>query len=505
MQDKKNDLMLRLSAAAAALCAVVFAITRQLDPFRHHAGGHGSGFGMTPAIFWGQLILVLVPFGLLAFALYCFRQNREHPYLPWLNTLTLTFSSMAIISGSGGGVEFHFSIFMVLAMAAYYEDIRLMVLMTTLFAVQHLAGFFLSPQLVFGTDSYPFLMLVIHALFLILTSCATSLQIVSKRKITTQLEAEKRTKEERLFQLINQIEKLSEQIRSTSETVSDKSEINVRANETMRHSFDEVTGGLRDQLISLEQMDSNLERINGSVQSAFFAFEEMKLNAVATEQAVTSNYESVLAIREQNESVVEAVTSIVMSMDDLQQAAAQAQSMVNKIREVSDQTNLIALNASIEAARAGEQGKGFAVVAGEIRKLADQSRGAADDIQSMIAAIRQESETSVGQVERGQEAIRQTAVNMETFAAEFQQLRQRLREVLEFILNLNRMMTDIRQEAGNVSGEMTRISAVIEEEMAAMESLRGMSGEQTESARQVDREVAKLNDLSLSLREQFKA
>ncbi|WP_281888589.1 hypothetical protein [Paenibacillus sp. YYML68] len=72
-------------------------------------------------------------------------------------------------------MEFHFSIFMVVAAVAYYEQIRLVLLMTVLFAVQHVAGYFLIPQLVFGTSSYSFLMLCIHALFFILTSGATSL------------------------------------------------------------------------------------------------------------------------------------------------------------------------------------------------------------------------------------------------------------------------------------------------------------------------------------------
>jgi methyl-accepting chemotaxis protein len=67
---------------------------------------------------------------------------------------TLTFSSMSIITGRNGMVEYHFSIFMVAAMLAYYENITLIIVMTTLFAVQHVSGVFFIPQLVFGTDSY---------------------------------------------------------------------------------------------------------------------------------------------------------------------------------------------------------------------------------------------------------------------------------------------------------------------------------------------------------------
>lgn len=503
MQDKKNYLMLRLVAAAAILNAIIFGLTKWLDPFQNHGGMHGSGYEMTPTILWAQIILLFVPFVLLGYGTYCFLKDREYKNIPWINTLTLTFSSISIISGSGGGVEFHFSIFMVLAITAYYENIRLIAMMTILFAVQHIAGFFFIPQLVFGTDSYPFLMLVVHAVFLILTSCATILQIISKGKITAQLEAEKKSKEERLMDLMQHIETLSGNIRSASATVATKSETNIKINQTMGTSFDEVSGGLGDQIISIEQMGSNLGRINRSIQTAFESAEEMKVSAIATEQTVASSHQTVHAIQEQNRNVLEAVTSIVASMSNLQQSTSQAQGMVSMIQEVADQTNLLALNASIEAARAGEQGKGFAVVANEIRKLSDQSRSTAEEIRAIMNKVRQESEANLGQVEGGEEAIRQSARNIDSFATDFEQVRHMIRHMLDYILDMNQMMTEIKTEAQGVTSEMNHISAVIEEGMAAMEELRGMSDTQIEAAEQVGQELEKLNNLSKSLQEQF--
>jgi len=503
MQDKKNDLMLRLAAAAAILNAAIFGLTRWLKPFQNHGGMHGSEYEMTPVILWAQNILLFVPFVLLGYGTYRFFKDREHPGLPWINTLTLTFSSISIISGSGGGVEFHFSIFMVLAIAAYYENIRLIAMMTIVFAVQHIAGFFFMPELVFGTDDYPFLMLVVHAVFLILTSCATTLQIISKGKITAQLEAEKTNKEERMLDMVQQIEKLSGHIRSTSAAVKTKSLTNIKINQTMQSSFDEVSGGLGDQIMSIEQMDSNLGRINRSIQAAFESSEEMKAGAVETEQVAASSHQAVHAIQEQNKNVMEAVMNIVESMRNLQQATSKAEGMVSMIQEVADQTNLLALNASIEAARAGEHGKGFAIVASEIRKLSDQSRSAAEVIRTIMSNVRQVSEANMDQVERGKEAILQSATNIDSFAADFEQVRQMIRHMFEYILAMNRMMTEIFSEAKGVTGEMNHISAIIEEGLTAMEELRDMSGTQFEAAEQVDEELEKLSELSRSLEKQL--
>ncbi|NOU93240.1 hypothetical protein GC093_08410 [Paenibacillus sp. LMG 31456] len=298
MQDKKNRLMLWLSAAAVLLNVIIFIVTRTFDPFRHTMGIHGSGFEMNILMLWAQNGLFLLPIVSLGLAVYWFL-NKEHVYLPWLNTLTLTFSSFSIISGSGGNVEFHFSIFMVIAAAAYYENTRLIAMMTVLFAIQHVMGFFFFPQLIFGTDTYPFLMVGIHAVFLVITSIATIWQIRSKRSITSQLEDENRSKEDKIMALLEHVQSLSGQIGSTTGIVSETSEQNVRTNQEMRYASEEVTGGLGDQALSLEQMESKLRNINLAIQSALFvSSEEMKKNAIVSEQAIMESHGKTRVLKE---------------------------------------------------------------------------------------------------------------------------------------------------------------------------------------------------------------
>ncbi|GJM70386.1 hypothetical protein HMSSN036_26020 [Paenibacillus macerans] len=79
--------------------------------------------------------------------------------------------------------------------------------------------------------------------------------------------------------------------------------------------------------------------------------------------------------------------------------------VVGTITEITKQINILALNAAIEASRAGENGKGFAVVAEEVRKLAEQSRGAMDEIGEYLLSIREESENSVSAMQRASEQI----------------------------------------------------------------------------------------------------
>lgn len=141
---------------------------------------------------WCLNLLLIFPILLYIITHLLSLKVYRHKLIPLLNTLILTFSSISIIAGAGGRVEFHFSIFMVVAILGYYQSINLMLIMTGIFAVQHLLGYFLIPELVFDVHEYSFQMLLIHALFLIFTSAAISSQIYS------QLKAEK--EHERLMQ-----------------------------------------------------------------------------------------------------------------------------------------------------------------------------------------------------------------------------------------------------------------------------------------------------------------
>ncbi|TBL69801.1 methyl-accepting chemotaxis protein [Paenibacillus thalictri] len=504
MHPRKNRLMLWLSLFAVLLSFIVHILERGFGLFDYHntSGLHTvhASAGMSPVVL---NILLIVPAALYGSCLFLYaRMQKDHPAIPYLIAAGMTFSSISIIAGSGGGTEFHFSIFMVIATIAYYDNIRLVMLMTSLFAVHHIAGFFLFPELVFGT-SVSLMMLAVHAVFLILTSLATSLQIISKMKITRALETDREEKQGRLVKVLDSVKILSNELERSSVTVSAKSAATIRMNEEMNMSFREVTGGLEAQSESIGSIEHNLQGINRMIAQTAYASKEMKERAEVSGAMVSDNDRSMKTLFEQIVFVANVTQSVKTTISALNDSAQRVETIIATVQEVANQTNLLALNAAIEAARAGEQGKGFAVVATEIRKLAERSSRATQDIQEILSTIQEESAFSVEQIEESKQATDLSVTRAQETIAGFERMNQDLDQIIQLMTQLDESIAQIEFSSSKISGEVGSISAVTQQSVAAMEQLFAVSEAQMSSSKEVDREIVQLKEISQTLYRQI--
>ncbi|MDZ7835794.1 MAG: hypothetical protein U5K84_11220 [Alkalibacterium sp.] len=168
---KKNKLMVGLASITFVLNALIH-VSHRLNLINLHAHGSTEALGMNTLPGYYDLVTGLffaVPLLLLLFAAYLMFRKPHAEITPSLVTLSLTFSVISMIMGGMGSVEYHFGIFMVVAMMAYYNSVKLVSLMTIIFVVQHLTGYFYAPAtlFVYGPGDYPSIMVIMHAAFLL--------------------------------------------------------------------------------------------------------------------------------------------------------------------------------------------------------------------------------------------------------------------------------------------------------------------------------------------------
>lgn len=300
MLDRKNSFMLWFSAAAVLLSVIIFPTTRMMNLWQDMQG-------MLTLQAMGEAFPIILPFISFMLAYSVFLMKKDHMLLRWLHTLTLSFSSISIISGSGGHSAYYFSAFIVIAVIASYDDIRLVLLTDFIFAVQHAVGYFFFSEILLGSADYEASKAFMHIAFLSAISGAKIWQIRSKQAITERLEQEKRDKEEKLNQLLDELRGLTKQIGHASDTILRSSYQAAHTNRQMRFVCEEMTGGLGDQAYSIELIESNLSKINQAVQASNDSM-EWKSRVRDGASGVTAEMHDIIAVIEEGMAALEQIT-----------------------------------------------------------------------------------------------------------------------------------------------------------------------------------------------------
>jgi methyl-accepting chemotaxis protein len=265
----------------------------------------------------------------------------------------------------------------------------------------------------------------------------------------------------------------------------------------VRQSADQVASAAAVQAGTAEKVSAISG--NQSQQAAIAASSIENLNtavkeiAQKTDDVVTSaNDASTMAAEGQKvvnkavqgiQQVATTVKESAQLMVALGQRSDQIGQIVNVIKDIAEQTNLLALNAAIEAARAGEQGRGFAVVADEVRKLAERTATATSEISKMISAIQSETGNAVSTMEKGSSQVSDGVALANQAGQSLQNINSSVKRVVEMIEQISEatrsqseMTNEITKRVEHIAEMAQENTSSIDETTHASHDLQNLSG-----------------------------
>ena len=289
--------------------------------------------------------------------------------------------------------------------------------------------------------------------------------------------------------LIKKASQSSEQLAASSEELTASAHQSAQASEQVANSVTSSAGAVveQQQLVS-DAMDSinhalvSIDNMNKTANTVAEHAEASNAQAETGSGAVESAVNQILGVEK-------IVNQSATTVDKLGQRSKEIGQIVEAISSIAEQTNLLALNAAIEAARAGEHGRGFAVVADEVRKLAEESQGAAQKIASLITAIQNDTDDAVKSMHDGSVAVREGTKSVEQLRTTFDNIREasdnvskdanamvtELKAVLQDTVKIKERSEKISEKGAQVAGEMESVSAASEEQSASAEEIASAS------------------------------
>ena len=311
-----------------------------------------------------------------------------------------------------------------------------------------------------------------------------------------------------LSHMITSMKVLIKDVQSVVWTVQQASGQVGSSTQQLMQSSDEIIGAIEeiDRGVSLQATDAQecvvqINALSDQIRTVYEYTDEISRISEDANKTITDGMEVIEDLSEKSRATVDITNAIQRDIVSLNEQTLSIGGFAEVIDEIASQTNLLSLNASIEAARAGEAGKGFAVVAQEIRKLADQSLSAAQQIGGIVQQIQAQTEQTVGAVHQAGEIVSSQSGSLEKTQDAFQQVNERLKMMAENLSRMTAGMAQIEESKKEAVSAITNISAVSEQTSANSVQVDGIAKRQKEYVEELKNTVEQLEEKAKQMEE----
>lgn len=268
---------------------------------------------------------------------------------------------------------------------------------------------------------------------------------------------------------MKKVSETSETLTSHSEELSQSADEVKMGSEQVASTVQELAAGSETQANNASELASVMNTFAETVQEANESGLRIEGNSKAVLSMTNDGAELMKQSIQQMEKIHSIVNESVEKVAGLDKQSQEISNLVTVIKDVADQTNLLALNAAIEAARAGEHGKGFAVVADEVRKLAEQVSNSVTDITGIVDNIQKETFIVSDSLKVGYKEVELGKTQIESTGETFEGISAAVTEMVNSITTIGKNLSEISASTQEMNSSVVEIASVSEESAAGIE------------------------------------
>ncbi|GAA0126933.1 methyl-accepting chemotaxis protein [Clostridium sp. ATCC 25772] len=296
------------------------------------------------------------------------------------------------------------------------------------------------------------------------------------------------------FSSVEQLEKSSTELKNINENFRE-------SNAEIKASIDEITQGIVVQANDAEKVSLKTQALEEKIELLANKNLQMEEQGKEVMDSLNDSTSKIKFLAEANKNSIDSFETVKNSVLTLIEQMSDISTIVVTINKISQQTNLLSLNASIEAAKAGEMGKGFAVVAEEIRVLSHETEDATENIQSIISGINKVIKSTEKAFETSNDLSKEQVESFNMMRQSFLNMNKCLKNMFDAMTIMNNEIGTINLTKKDVVDSINQVAAVAEEVAALAEEVNKSTTDQTGSLEMITRSTDELLILSETIKE----